>query len=142
MPVRNVWLKPPLVGRFGSKISKFPQFYSKNHPHLKGAYELRLLWRTNPDFYAFQPFLLGVGVVFHLLIMGKIFTRCCRNSTASLRKRVQEAVTLGRGPSQWRGEPTLALWGLLYVNERVGKFSFQQAATDIHLSHVAHAIRA
>ena len=27
-----IWLKPLVVGRFGSKITKFPQFYSKIHP--------------------------------------------------------------------------------------------------------------
>ena len=30
------------------------------------AYELRLLWRTNPDFMPYEPFLLGVGVVFNI----------------------------------------------------------------------------
>ena len=36
------------------------------------AYELRLLWHTNPPpFMPFEPFLLGVGVVFNLLIRGK-----------------------------------------------------------------------
>ena len=33
------------------------------------AYELRLLWRTNPPFMPYEPFLLGVGVVFNLLRM-------------------------------------------------------------------------
>ena len=33
------------------------------------AYELRLLWHTNPPpFMPYEPFLLGVGVVFNLLI--------------------------------------------------------------------------
>ena len=32
------------------------------------AYELRLLWQTNPPY---EPFLLGVGVVFDLLMLGQ-----------------------------------------------------------------------
>ena len=31
------------------------------------AYELRLLWHTNPDFYALWLVLLGVGMVFNRL---------------------------------------------------------------------------
>ena len=31
------------------------------------AYELRLLWRTNPDFYPIWPVFIGVGVVFFFL---------------------------------------------------------------------------
>ena len=35
------------------------------------AYELRLLWHTNPPpFMPYEPFLLGVGVVFNLLRLG------------------------------------------------------------------------
>ena len=33
------------------------------------AYELRLLWRTDlPPFMPYEPFLLGVGVVFNFLV--------------------------------------------------------------------------
>ena len=36
-------LKPLLVGKFGSKISKFPLFYSKNDPHMTPTSKVGIL---------------------------------------------------------------------------------------------------
>ena len=58
-------------GSYGVKISWNKGTFTKNVVHKPTfmAYELRLLWHTNPPpFMPYEPFfLLGVGVVFNLL---------------------------------------------------------------------------